>query len=311
MTDAINQSPDIALTLAGLSSGGLSELTAELEKQSGDPPSTIFHYTNDHGLRGILKTGKLWLTSVFDLNDPAEVLFGLSGGVDLLREQHPDIPPRLISQVLNELNRVLGLFCCSFSTSAIDIGQWRAYADDGKGFILEFDRKGLESSLFRGVHPTSSLWCFNVNYDETKNAEIQKLAIGLAVKDALEICKPRELASLTASEKHAFFGNIVVAMIMGALRFKHPAYRSEAEYRALYVSGTDEPRPQFREGPYSLRKYRELNWNIEGNNCLRKIYIGPAADKNRSKRMIESCFEAYGISGVELQNSVVPYRPRP
>jgi hypothetical protein len=34
------------------------------------PPPIIYHYTNDAGLRGILESGKLWLTDIFDLNDP-------------------------------------------------------------------------------------------------------------------------------------------------------------------------------------------------------------------------------------------------
>jgi hypothetical protein len=35
-----------------------------------EPPPIIYHYTNDAGLRGILESGKLWLTDIFDLNDP-------------------------------------------------------------------------------------------------------------------------------------------------------------------------------------------------------------------------------------------------
>jgi hypothetical protein len=28
------------------------------------PPAQLFHYTNDAGLKGILESGKMWLTSV-------------------------------------------------------------------------------------------------------------------------------------------------------------------------------------------------------------------------------------------------------
>jgi hypothetical protein len=38
-----------------------------------EPPPIIYHYTNDAGLRGILESGKLWLTDIFNLNDPSEL----------------------------------------------------------------------------------------------------------------------------------------------------------------------------------------------------------------------------------------------
>jgi hypothetical protein len=34
---------------------------------------TIYHYTDDRGLAGILGRGKLWLTYIFNLNDPSEL----------------------------------------------------------------------------------------------------------------------------------------------------------------------------------------------------------------------------------------------
>ena len=38
---------------------------------SSPPPPLIYHYTNDAGLRGILETGKIWLTDIRNLNDPS------------------------------------------------------------------------------------------------------------------------------------------------------------------------------------------------------------------------------------------------
>ena len=38
--------------------------------ESYHPEPTIYHYTNYVGLRGIIESGRLWLTNIFDLNDP-------------------------------------------------------------------------------------------------------------------------------------------------------------------------------------------------------------------------------------------------
>ena len=40
-------------------------------------PGMIYHYTNDVGLRGIIETGRLWFTHIFDLNDPGELVHGV------------------------------------------------------------------------------------------------------------------------------------------------------------------------------------------------------------------------------------------
>jgi hypothetical protein len=48
------------------------------------PPNTIYHYTDDRGLRGIIESGKLWFTDIFDLNDPSELRHGFSFAVKAL-----------------------------------------------------------------------------------------------------------------------------------------------------------------------------------------------------------------------------------
>src|SRR4051812_20793890 len=52
-----------------------------------DPPPTIYHYTNDVGLRGILESGKLWLTDIFSLNDPSELSHGFSHAISILNDK--------------------------------------------------------------------------------------------------------------------------------------------------------------------------------------------------------------------------------
>src|SRR5579863_6528378 len=60
----------------------LRTLTAELD--GNRPPPTIYHYTDDKGLRGILEFGTLWFTDIFNLNDPSELRHGLRHAVDML-----------------------------------------------------------------------------------------------------------------------------------------------------------------------------------------------------------------------------------
>lgn len=49
------------------------------------PPDTIYHYTDDNGLRDVLQHGTLWLTYIFSLNDPSELKHGIKIASNLIR----------------------------------------------------------------------------------------------------------------------------------------------------------------------------------------------------------------------------------
>ena len=61
------------------------EFVAPIESQ--EPPSIIYHYTNDVGLKGILESGNFWFTDIFNLNDPSELSHGLSHAVNILKSK--------------------------------------------------------------------------------------------------------------------------------------------------------------------------------------------------------------------------------
>jgi hypothetical protein len=118
-------------------------------------PPIIYHYTNDVGLRGILETGKVWLTDIFNLNDPSELSHGFSHVVKILNSRAVDGPPpsKLFSQQIEAFLTQGGIqaaahyFVCSFSSTGDDLGQWRAYADNGQGYALGFDAKELVDEI--------------------------------------------------------------------------------------------------------------------------------------------------------------------
>jgi len=67
------------------------------EMDSHQHPSTIYHYTNDVGFKG-METGQLWLTDIFDLNDPSELKHGFSIMLGEELEQEPLVWSRRIEQ---------------------------------------------------------------------------------------------------------------------------------------------------------------------------------------------------------------------
>ena len=79
-------------------------------------------------------------------------LHGVGSAFDILGEFAKAAPEReevaefarVFKGVLSSgIERIANYFVCCFSTNGDDLGQWRAYADDGKGYALGFDGPAL------------------------------------------------------------------------------------------------------------------------------------------------------------------------
>jgi hypothetical protein len=133
------------------------------EMDKTPPPATIYHYTDDRGLAGILESGRMRLTDIFGLNDPTELRHGLSTAISLLKAVRRDDRFEInqfsenVTAMLGEIEQVAHFYVCSFSKSGNGLGQWRAYADNGRGFALGFDAAPLEQAFAGGTslgHPS-------------------------------------------------------------------------------------------------------------------------------------------------------------
>lgn len=292
-------------------------IKAELEPENSyDDPRIMFHYTDDIGLRGIIGSGSLWLTDMFSLNDPSELHHGYSAATRILAEkamaEGADFERAFASQFGNNLQdkvRNSGhYFCCSFSAIGDDLGQWRAYANDGKGFSIGFHCARLQG-IFAGMQSSAA---FPMSYDEnllekTHQKIVEKFfplmsnphALGFQARevDEYRMCLHRYLA---------------LPVLRVALHFKHPAYLNESEYRFLKIQNPrDSNGIKLRRRNYQLIKYIEFDWKSAGEGVLEKIVIGPAADFEKSKRFAEACLRESGIdvASVEITQSNIPYRP--
>lgn len=153
---------------------------AALESQP--PPPIVYHYTNDVGLKGILEAGQLWLTDIFSLNDPSELTHGFSVAIKALTSKVAS--DSVVSEKFAKnfaafaqqgaISKVAHFFMCSFSSRGDDLGQWRAYADNGRGYAIGFDAKALEEAYTRkgGIAlPNNST--FHITYNDGQLLGIQ------------------------------------------------------------------------------------------------------------------------------------------
>lgn len=168
----------------------LKEAEANVPRQS-----TIYHYTDVHGALGILQSGELWFTEREHLNDPVEIRHGLRIAHELFQtaaqERGAAIPRDVALRLTEEHRRGLetfGFWIFSASLEGDDLGQWRNYADDGRGvcfgFSLEpFNMQGLANLIpydpSAEVGPNSVR--FPVNYDDVRLRKHMQAYIDIGV----------------------------------------------------------------------------------------------------------------------------------
>lgn len=314
--------PDMQAELDRFDKGceaALGEFVQKLEAEK--PPSMLYHYTNDIGLKGILEHGNLWLTSAFSLNDPAELKHGFSHAIDLLNRRAADGPPesKLFAQqferllIDNGVEEAAHLFVGCFSASGDDLGQWRAYADNGRGFALGFDTALLENGFVKSsALPTGSGQTFMVSYDDKTVIRLHNNIID-KMFHLISLPHGKKLESDTL---HEYIGDLLITTwvhcLRAALFFKHEAYSNEAEYRFLqiHMAGPNAPPAvKYRTRPYALVRYREYDWRATTPSALTKIVVGPAADKANAATFAKDCLRAFHPAlPIDVVSSQIPYR---
>jgi hypothetical protein len=151
-------------------------------QQVGTPPKpakVLYHYTDQNGLLGILKSGSIWATHIRYLNDSSEYKHGLDivkrellefkldAGADLVVEGIPNAKQLMESIIRNAISAALcfldqtPVFVASFFDSpegspdtcqqdAGDmLGQWRAYSGGSAGFSIGFDKEALAGCIWQ------------------------------------------------------------------------------------------------------------------------------------------------------------------
>lgn len=279
------------------------------------PPPTLYHYTTDAGLYGILESGSLWLSDIFFLNDPSELRHGISLAVTVLKNLGIDSLPEgeLLKYAIASLGgpriTITGnYFSCSFSRNGNDLDQWRAYADDGRGYSIAFDGISIDKAFCNSRDKSGASYpsAFPLTYDD------QKL-IGI-FQQLISSIKPISDAGSSDEMQLEYFKQITKELarriIFFSVHFKHVAYGNEEEYRffeIIPVNGNS--KMMLRAKAHELIRYREFNWR-EAGLIPKRITIGPAADQEKAATFARKCIRGYDEDKIEIVESGIPYKSK-
>lgn len=155
-----------------------------------------------------------WAYSIFE--EAATRLITRKG----VKESTPTIDEAFIDEIdkiISPVQLIAHPFIACFSEAPDLLGQWRSYADDGRGFAVGFNADSLKKQL-----PATFL---RVLYEPEKQIEEMMVAIGAIFLRQQEG---------TAEEKGQFFEDcVLLGTYMTA--FKHPAFAEEREVRAVHA----------------------------------------------------------------------------
>ena len=294
-------------------------LTAEQNKNT--IMETLYHYTDARGLEGIIKSGEIWFTDYRHLNDPSELVHGIAMARDVARiiANGADSQVRLLMETFKEMfkqtnfNATLEFYIASFSRARDDLNQWRAYADNGRGFAIGFSPRmfAITNEL-----PTDKLpeYVAPVLYGVDEVRARHASALEKAVSILLNVNANRELVqddAITATFMDRFVREIMAQpLIWNCLTSKHPAYRNEQEVRLL-ILGTPA-----RTAPYVKTRTRRAETvpyiahplPLREPHNIAEIVVGPAAQAD-TERTVRDLLSSLGVDpNFPISRSDIPYR---
>lgn len=294
----------------------------ESQQRQEQIDTTLYHYTDSFGLRGIIESGRIWFTDYRHLNDPSELIHGIKLAHTVAREisDGADGRVRLFLETCIDMfrqenfNLTLAFYIASFSRERDDIGQWRAYADNGRGFAIGFSssmfkisEEPLENKLSEFVGPVL------YNIDEVRARH------RLALEQAAEIFFDAVNANAVLMQNKTIglpfiqeFAREVIAspLIWNCLTSKHLAYEHEREVRLIILEQAQ------RVSPYVMTRVRggEVVPYIAHEMPLREphkiteIVIGPAAPTDAERRVRAMLRELGMNQKIPIVRSDIPYR---
>lgn len=294
-------------------------LSSSLQSTQPAPPELLFHYTNSGGLIGILRSSRLWATNFRFLNDNSEVAYGVTMFESIVKDRLADSKNEIISKFLERTlctaNAFDGMFDCYITCFCEDddlLNQWRVYAGSGGGFSIGL--KSKEIGIRWGDRgPIQDFILRKVLYNEREQKNLISEVIDSTVQvlaEATEGSTIEESGNLIASCCQFVRASIADYLIF----FKHPAFDVENEWRLCHiVSSNQQDHVEFRDGPYGLTPYVELDISpmagVHTNQLpISHITHGPVSNPTNARFALRTLLKAKKYSSVSVAESKLPMR---
>lgn len=269
--------------------------------------SIIYHYCGDSVQNSICENQEIWLSNIYAMNDSSEFEWGRQLFIKALKENKGEFDQAfrifIISKVMSTVPNTLPLIAC-FSINGDLLSQWRAYADDGKGFSIGFDTNSIYEGL--GVNLNS------VVYDENK----QYLLVLNTLKGLHALWKENEENYDEIDEPSKIFSIDLVYL-------KNPTFFEEQEIRIIRllvkhgesfvdiggnskINSIEPLTVLLRSRDENEIEYIKLPIKTNTEHIIKEIIIGPKNKKTISE--VQKYLNDLGLDGIVVKKSMSTYR---
>ena len=236
------------------------------------------------------------------MNDEGEYRDGFKIIRDILSE-YPDVDEKTTTKMSpDNINNTFKVLIACFSQRGDILSQWRAYADDGKGFSIGFDlemvkQHNMFNRYLEKMEPiTSKIDFISVSYE-----------LSIFEKEVHQLIK-----SYKNSKSPIRFKLLARALMYMAIRYKDNFFTEEQEIRGFIapedaIKG-DDFKIEVRECNYGKTHYHQLKTSFNDIHAIKEIIIGPKSKYNVDD--IRSLLKCHGLSSVtvNVSNGTGKYR---
>lgn len=294
----------------------------QAEEDANPTTKPLYHYTNCQALRGILQRGKFWFTDYRHLNDPSELTYGIdiahdvACGIATGADQSICDFVDVFCEQFRHANfaSTLEFFIASFSRARDDLGQWRAYGDNGRGVAIGFSHSVFTIEDKLPLEPLPVV-VGPVRYEPGEICGRHKACIEEAAAIVLSIAQNRRDLLSNPTNRRPFMERLVQEMaarplIWNCLTSKHLAYQHEQEVRLVIMGERDQLAPDVltRCRGSEIVPYIAKLMPVRDPHKIAEIVVGPAAPPD-TERTLRTMLRSIGITeDFPISRSDIPYR---
>ena len=264
------------------------------------PSIPLYHYTDQYGFLGIIKSKEIWLTHTQYLNDKHEFIYA----IDLLKDEiaidkaksSDQTDQTILEKMLEGLDGIqsTNVMVCSFSEASDSLSQWRAYANKA-GVAIGFPSDHLTSiAKDNGIHLAKCL------YQENDQRDLIKKVIQLVFN------KYKDGTYDDHFKDDSYIPNQVIPLMLRiAPIIKNPAFSEEKEWRFITIKPCTSDKFHFRPSQsFVIPYYRQNLLSTEQELPLEKVVIGPTAEPELAQLSIRGALikERNGKNGKIISN---------
>lgn len=271
----------------------------------------LYHYCTPSAYQAICENKTIRFSDIFSMNDFMEMHWGYDVWQSVATKAINDLGKEFIDSVDAVISEsgvnILPLAAC-FSTQGDVLSQWRAYADDGKGFCIGFSAKHVTQLAAR---PLQVLY----------NREQQEQELERAIRVIHEV-------RMEGNSSDSDFMGVCAALACDLASYKNPAFVEESEVRLLHIvafAKSNEGLKLQAIGGTSFGEQSEpqrVGFTMRGSvpvphvdlsildpkaaHPIAEVLLGPRNDALPSA--VSVFLETSGIGGVVVRKSIASYR---